>query len=121
MNPQEALAPLKAAGIRLIANGDKLRYSSPSSPPGALTDELRALIREHKPPLLKLLSPPPEVRPGLPPSLTRDGTCFACCRARWWLSRFNQLVCGECHPPASPVLVARWFGEEEAPAQEARH
>lgn len=36
MNLRELLASLEAAGIRLTARGDKLRYSCP---PGALTDD----------------------------------------------------------------------------------
>jgi hypothetical protein len=42
--------------------------------------------------------------------------CPACHKYAWWLSTHNALLCGVCHPPASPYLVKRWIGHPgEAP------
>lgn len=79
---------------------------------GPLTDDLRAAIRERKPALLQILSPAPE-----PPPARK---CPCCGGRRWWLSTAGATICGRCHPPASPRLVAQWFGEEETPAREVR-
>ncbi|HHY94540.1 MAG TPA: hypothetical protein GX513_05965 [Firmicutes bacterium] len=53
MTPSDLLAGLKGRGITLQPEGDALRYSAPK---GAMTDDLRAAIREHKAALLALLS-----------------------------------------------------------------
>ncbi len=34
-----------------------------------------------------------------------------CRRHRHWRSTSGVVVCGECHPPAHPALVAEWLGE----------
>jgi hypothetical protein len=34
--------------------------------------------------------------------------CPACRQARFWVSVHGAVVCGICHPPASPRLVERW-------------
>lgn len=117
MNPRELLESLEAAGIRLTAHGDKLRYSCP---PGALTDDLRALIKEHKPALLRLLNPEPPPAPepspvSLPPSLMANGLCYTCFGGRWWLSVHGALVCATCHPPDGPRWpMKRLVSKEEA-------
>jgi TubC N-terminal docking domain len=51
VEPAHIIAQLHAAGCRLIPEGERLRVKHPS----ALTDELRALIRQHKPALLDWL------------------------------------------------------------------
>ncbi len=38
--------------------------------------------------------------------------CYACHRSRFWRSRFGGIVCGTCHPPTDPALVAGWLGME---------
>ena len=46
------------------------------------------------------------------PTKTRSAAacpCRACGEARRWLSIYGATVCGSCHPPASPSLVARWI------------
>lgn len=50
------LAQLSAQGIRLQRDGGNLVVT----PREALTDELRELIRDHKPELLQAISNPPE-------------------------------------------------------------
>jgi hypothetical protein len=49
MTPGAILDTLKAHGVRLTRDGEDLI----ATPKAALTDELRALIREHKPELLE--------------------------------------------------------------------
>jgi hypothetical protein len=122
VTPSDLLAELKRRGITLLPEGaDAIRYSAPR---GAMTDELRALIREHKAALLALLSagstgqeeavssPAPGVTLAL--SLQRDGTCYCCGGRHWWLSVYGVLVCATCHPPVVPEMVARWVTGEEA-------
>ncbi|MGD0658833.1 MAG: hypothetical protein ABSD38_12270 [Syntrophorhabdales bacterium] len=43
--------------------------------------------------------------------------CPSCHEFAWWLSIHGVLVCGLCHPPASPALVKRWIGDQEAYAR----
>lgn len=38
--------------------------------------------------------------------------CPVCHHSKWWISKSGVRVCGICHPPASPELVARWEGEQ---------
>ena len=39
-----------------------------------------------------------------------DGTCYACHGREAWLSVHGILICGRCHPPATPALVKEWKG-----------
>lgn len=59
MTPTALLDHLRALGVEVCAEGDKLRYRAPA---GVLTDDLRQAIREHKEELLELL------RPATPPA-----------------------------------------------------
>ncbi|MDJ1183276.1 condensation domain-containing protein [Roseofilum casamattae] len=52
MNLNEILAKVSSCGIKLWAEGEELKLRAPK---GALTAELRTLIKENKPELLKLL------------------------------------------------------------------
>ncbi len=38
-----------------------------------------------------------------------SGACWACGRIRYWLSVYDHMVCGVCHPPADPALVLEWI------------
>ena len=54
----------------------------------------------------------PETPNGeVPADQTRSScrTCRACGGVRFWRSIFCATTCGECHPPASPDLVAAWI------------
>lgn len=53
MTPAELLLELNRRGVRLTAEGDRLRYEAP---PGALTAELLDAMRKYKPELLCLLT-----------------------------------------------------------------
>ncbi len=68
-----------------------------SAPVGALSSELREVLRRQKWSLLALLERRPE------------GGCYACHGTRYWLSIHQALICGVCHPPAYPSLVAEWI------------
>lgn len=57
MTPGELLRELARRGVKLTAHGDRLRYEAP---PGALTLEMLAAMREHKAALVELLTWPPE-------------------------------------------------------------
>ena len=35
--------------------------------------------------------------------------CRACRGTRFWRSVHDIVVCGDCHPPPSPALVAAWL------------
>lgn len=122
MDAVALLRTLREAGCELQAEGDRLRVNAPK---GVLTDELRSLIRQHKPELLRLLAPVKASRieesATLPLSgvtfalsLRRDGTCYVCGGSRWWLSVYGVLVCCLCHPPPAPELVSRYLTGEEA-------
>ncbi len=54
MTALELLAELRAAGVRIEADGDRLRVAAPKD---ALTDTLRAAIATHKAELLRFLAP----------------------------------------------------------------
>lgn len=44
--------------------------------------------------------------------ITELGECHACHEYAWWLSIHGVLVCGVCHPLATPDLAKRWIGED---------
>lgn len=102
MNCHELLAALEAAGIRVAAHGDRLRYSSP---PEALTPDLRALIQEYKPELLRLLSPALESS-----STQKARECPCCGEARWWLSGALRRAGLRGLPPAGEPRVGGAVG-----------
>lgn len=54
MSPSEVLRVLAGRGVRVWAEGGRLRFRAP----GTLPDDLRALLSTHKPALLALLSCP---------------------------------------------------------------
>lgn len=93
MTPRALLACLQAADIEVAPANDNLRLRGPT---GVLTPELLAMVREHKPALLKLLN----ARDGAladehPPDFNR-----AACGHDDALVLFNiegeGLICGKC-------------------------
>lgn len=69
MNGRDVLARCEALDIHLTANGDNLRCDAPA---GVLTDDLRALIRDHKAALLAALAGADD------PCTTSEQTSGAC-------------------------------------------
>ena len=65
MTTDELVAEANRLGIALTSNGEKLRVEAPT---GALTDELRQALGEHKTEILARLRP---VGDGQPPPLDR--------------------------------------------------
>lgn len=62
MSAAELLLDLGRLGIRLEANGERLRYF----PRSALTPDLLDRLKAHKADLMATLRPAPEVSPALP-------------------------------------------------------
>jgi hypothetical protein len=65
MSAADVLAQAQAAGVQLVADGDRLRFRAPA---GALTPDLRATLQEHRAAVLKLLAerpPATDPRPAL--------------------------------------------------------
>src|SRR5687768_8980394 len=89
------LADLAAAGLEVVARGDRIRYR----PIAAMTPGLLGRVRQSKPALLKALSSPPPA-PAAPapgrviadcPALSPVGQwvapvpqCHCCGHSRWW-------------------------------------
>ena len=47
-------------------------------------------------------------------NLPGDVPCHACGRRAWWLSIHGAVVCGRCHPPPAPDVLAKWLGDLDA-------
>jgi tubulysin polyketide synthase-like protein len=77
MTPDALLAELRARGVELTADGDALCYRGPK---GSVTPELRALLVEQKPALLRLLTPRPTVTD---PALNYRVAAFQAQVERW--------------------------------------
>ncbi len=94
MGARDLLADLSAAGFSITADGDKL-VVRPSS---ALTDGIRAALRDAKPQLLALLAGPTTVR-----------TCAGCAH------RSRRNTCGQ--PVAAGLAThfcIRWCADADA-------
>ena len=63
MSAADVLAQAQAAGVQLVANGDRLHYRAPA---GALTPELRAALQAHRAALLALLAKRPPAAASRP-------------------------------------------------------
>ncbi len=55
---------------------------------------------------------PPAV--SVPPPTVAD-ECRTCQGLRFWRSIYGQVICGICHPPAHPGVVAEWLDPVAAP------
>ena len=51
--------------------------------------------------------------PSRPTEATTPPACPNCHERRFWRSTQGVTVCGTCHPPASPELVAEWIEGDE--------
>ena len=81
MTASEVIAEVRAAGGRLLPNGDKLRWELPVEPMPSLVEA----IRQRKPDLLVLLRYPATACPGC------DGD-------RFWRDGVGLWRCGKCDP-----------------------
>ena len=93
------IADLRARGVTLVADGERLRCR----PRSALREEDLDVLKASKLEILSLLKDGQE-RPRV--------ICYSCKGSRFWLSIHGVVICGACHPPASPRLVVRWIGAE---------
>ncbi|MBC7105471.1 MAG: hypothetical protein H5T97_06010 [Firmicutes bacterium] len=115
------LAELKARRDEVVAYLRGREEGSTQPHPGdcvCLDCLSQHLFRESAGPDSLLPEPHPGPGPApvdLPPSLRPHGTCFACGGSRWWVSVRGAVVCGTCHPPPDPSLVARWVETEAEP------
>ncbi|MBF8274605.1 MAG: hypothetical protein HW380_3710 [Magnetococcales bacterium] len=73
MGAKEILIAMNGSGLNLSLVGESIRVS----PPEKLTDEFRAMIREHKTVLLEFLREPP------PPSLPKTAHEFFAVFGKW--------------------------------------
>ena len=111
MTSTELMATCRLAGIRLEANGDRLKYQAP---PGALTDELRASLKKCKAEIIPLLAIPRFVTlapTGL--TLPREAVDFAMDLERRGFEltvsdRDIDVQPAKALTPADRVALARW-------------
>jgi hypothetical protein len=100
MTADALLAGLHARGIRVEADGQLLRCR----PKSAMTPGDLKILSCNKQAVLDYLVK------GAPGDALRL-TCNWCKGNRMWRSTHNVVICGICHPPAKPYLVAEWIGE----------
>lgn len=84
----------RAAGLDVSATDGRLRIRGPK----AADDLVRELGRRKTDVLAVLATAEP---------------CRLCHERRWWMSRWDVVVCGVCHPPADGALE-RWLNDSDA-------
>ena len=89
------IADLRARGVTLVPDGERLRCR----PRAALSQEDLAALKAHK----------AEVLASLRTEVSSNLVCYACGGERFWHSIHGTATCARCHPPASPDLVAEWI------------
>ena len=99
MPAERLIADLRSRGVDLVADGNWLRCR----PRSALTECDLATLREIKPAVLARLRTEDATTPA-------NVVCYSCKTSSFWRSIRGPLVCGLCHPPASPKLVEEWIG-----------
>jgi hypothetical protein len=104
-----------AAGLTVQADGNRLIIRGPWS-----ADAVAHRLLTHKPVVLaaiQVLTPTVTMAGPQEPALAavspRVGPCPWCGRRTWWRSIHGALVCGWCHLPAMPELVAEWVNRAE--------
>ena len=95
MTAETLIADLRGRGVTLVPDGEYLRCR----PKSALTPEDLEILKAHKAKVLATLRT--EASPKL--------VCYACRERHFWRSIHGVVICGTCHPPASPDLVAEWL------------
>ena len=99
MTADQIITDLRARGVQLIADGSWLRCR----PRSRLTEADLDTLREIKPAVLARLR---EERVASPVKVI----CHACNSTTFWRSIHGPIVCGVCHPPATPRLIEKWIG-----------
>ncbi len=90
MTLKEFLISLNAGGIQVFLDGGKLKTKSP---PGAITEDIANMIREHKDALIRLLSsvaPQTQDAPIVPVSDADRGTLSFAQQRLWFLDQFGN-------------------------------
>ena len=49
-----------------------------------------------------------DFKPDRPPT-----PCWACGKRKRWLSIYDVVVCGICHPPWSPYYLKEWIDDDD--------
>ena len=102
MTAEALVADLRARGITLRPDGEKLRCR----PRAALTERDLSALRTHKADVLAVLQDRRSSR------RRKALLCYACKGGNFWQSTRGTVICGICHPPAAPHLVAQWLDNE---------
>ena len=102
--PHALLQSLVERGVRFHVRNERLVVDAPV---GALSNDDLLALKAQKSAVVALLA-----RQATSP--VRRLVCFACKERHFWRSIYGVTVCGLCHPPASPKLVAEWL-DAEAP------
>jgi hypothetical protein len=136
------MADLIRLGIKLEADGNRLRYS----PRSAVTPDLAKRMKAHKSELLAMLragQTPLSLTQAVKASVSADGKWHTLhditrgefdwingafdtnpgpigqvCRCHkeqlWWRSIYGEhLICGICHPPVSPGVMKNWYNHKD--------
>ena len=102
----------------LAALGEVFLDTAPEPAPGPYADWVQApdtrgrvgLQSPDAPVLFPAWEDLPEWCDGAPAE-PGAGPCYWCGRRAWWRSIHGAVVCGYCHPPAVPGLVAERLNE----------
>lgn len=115
MSAAELLLNLGRAGIRLEADGDKLRYF----PRSALSPELLGWMKAHKFELLALLRPAPDAASALPAPTSVAGTTLTkpvCrCGSTTWRDmpiHGGQSIRRDCSRCGRFLYFLVWYGKD---------
>ncbi len=103
MTAAALVADLRARGVTLVADGNKLRCR----PKSALSAVDLAALAELKPQIIAALQAPKTDTVAAPI------VCYSCRSGRFWRSTSGVVICANCHPPAAPDLVSGWLGVGE--------
>ena len=115
------LTELRRQGVKLIADGNKLRVMTPRGV--GLPDTIKNEIRHRRGEILSRLrsggitvEDVAAVFPGA--EIVADNrsaleSCRACGGRGWWVSRYGVKICARCHPPTNKSLVAEWISPPE--------
>ncbi len=82
-----------------------------------LLDKYRARLEDMRPKGERA-----DETPAAPQARKTDTShvCPSCHTFSWWLSIYNVLVCGVCHPPARSKFAKQWIGPGRAEEDEGR-